>query len=79
MRTPGPCVKHPLARNAVGTVDHCSCGSVQLHLGATTIRFTPEALEHLGTLVAAAVDRLRVQSEHRAAELASFRPDGPAH
>lgn len=40
-----------LAQSEVAAVDRCACGMLRLHLGALTLRFTPQAFaEVLGTL-----------------------------
>lgn len=45
------CQPTRLAESSVAAVDHCSCGVIQLHIGAFTLRFAPSAaLELLGTL-----------------------------
>jgi len=43
-----------LAESSVAAIDQCSCGMLQLHLGAFTVRLAPcAALELLATLNAA--------------------------
>jgi hypothetical protein len=43
-----------LAESSVAAIDQCSCGMLQLHLGAFTVRLAPcAALELLATLDAA--------------------------
>lgn len=40
-----------LAQGDVACVDMCSCGTLRLHLGAVTLRLTPDALASIfGTL-----------------------------
>lgn len=62
MPTGSSCKKTRLAANGVGSIDQCSCGAVQLHLGATTIRFTPEALGELYGLVRSGAAELAARS-----------------
>jgi hypothetical protein len=56
--TPGPdveaCPTLRLAHGQLATVDMCNCGMLRLHLGAITLRLTPDALEsNLDTFVEA--------------------------
>src|SRR5262249_39707868 len=45
------CARKRLAENALGSVDICSCGTWQLHVGAVTLRFaSPEMSELLSLL-----------------------------
>jgi hypothetical protein len=45
------CQHTRLAESSVAAIDQCSCGMVQLHLGALTVRLAPcAALELLATL-----------------------------
>jgi hypothetical protein len=46
-----PCPSVRLAQGDLASVDMCSCGNLRLHMGALTLRLTPEALASLlGTL-----------------------------
>ena len=46
-----------LAESSVAAIDQCSCGMLQLHLGAFTVRLAPcAALELLATLNAALLE-----------------------
>ena len=51
------CTTVRLAESSVAAVDACGCGTMQLHLGALTVRLAPSAvselLSTLGTAVAA--------------------------
>lgn len=51
------CERIRLAEGNLATVDQCSCGMLHLHLGAITLRVSPEALrsifETLGESIAA--------------------------
>lgn len=67
MHSPRPCQRTRLATSAMVTIDACSCTMIHLNVGATTLRFTPEAFEGLSALVLEAV-----------AELAA-RPPGGEH
>jgi hypothetical protein len=45
------CQHTRLAESSVAAIDQCSCGMMQLHLGALTVRLAPcAALELLATL-----------------------------
>lgn len=41
------CPRIRLAQGAVASVDACQCGTLQVHLGALTVRMTPPALAEL--------------------------------
>jgi hypothetical protein len=84
MLIPGP--SHPaltascrhtrLAESSVAAIDQCSCGMLQLHLGAFTVRLAPcAALELLATLNDALNERRSAAASAEAA-LASCR-SGP--
>lgn len=49
------CPRALLARGPLASVDVCRCGMLHLHLGALTIRLTPEALAELVTTLTTAV------------------------
>lgn len=53
-----PCQRTRLATSPVVTIDACSCAMIHLNVGATTVRFTPEAFEGLSTLILEAVAEL---------------------
>jgi hypothetical protein len=40
-----------LASGELATVDMCSCGMLRLHLGAVTLRLTPDALESISATI----------------------------
>jgi len=58
MTTTRPCQRTRLATGPNVTIEACSCSLVHLNLGATTLRFTPEAFEGLASLFVAAVGEL---------------------
>ncbi len=58
MNTTRPCQRTRLATGPNITIEACSCTMIHLNLGATTLRFTPEAFEGLASLVVAAVDEM---------------------
>ena len=58
MNTTRPCQRTRLASGPNITIEACSCTMIHLNLGATTLRFTPEAFEGLASLVVAAVDEM---------------------
>ncbi len=41
------CERIRLAEGNLATVDQCSCGMLHLHLGAITLRVSPEALHSI--------------------------------
>lgn len=41
------CQRRRLAASPVVSIDACSCGAIQVHLGALTLRFTPEGLSEV--------------------------------
>jgi len=50
-RVAASCQHTRLAESSVAAIDQCSCGMMQLHLGALTVRLAPcAALELLATL-----------------------------
>lgn len=49
------CQQQRLAETPLGAVDACDCGMMQLHVGALTLRLTPEAVSELGTLLSEAL------------------------
>lgn len=64
-----PCQRTRLATSPAVTIDACSCAMIHLNVGATTVRFTPEAFEGLAALVLEAVAELAARP----------RPDEPVH
>lgn len=57
------CPRTRLAEAEIGSVDVCSCGMWQLHIGAITLRFAPAAVSELLGLLGQAV------AEHSARRL----------
>jgi hypothetical protein len=51
----GNCTHTRLATNGIGCVDVCACGGFQLHLGALTLRFAPDAVSELVELLGQAL------------------------
>ena len=51
------CRRVRLAESEVGAVDACECGVQILHIGALTLRLTPEAFRELAALVDEGVRR----------------------
>ena len=62
MSTTRPCQRTRLATGPNVTIEACSCSMVHLNLGATTVRFTPEAFEGLASMVLAAVGEMATRS-----------------
>lgn len=57
-----PCHRTRLATGANVTIEACSCSLVHLNLGATTVRFTPEAFEGLASMLVTAVGEMAARS-----------------
>ena len=66
MQPTRPCQRTRLATSAMVTIDACSCAMIHVNVGATTLRFTPEAFEGLSALLLEAVAELaaRPPSDH---------------
>lgn len=47
MQSKHTCQRRRLAATPVVSIDACSCGTIQVHLGALTLRFTPEGLSEV--------------------------------
>lgn len=62
MSTTRPCQRTRLATGPNVTIEACSCSMIHLNLGATTVRFTPEAFEGLASMVLAAVGEMATRS-----------------
>ncbi len=62
MTTTRPCQRTRLATGPNITIEACNCSMIHLNLGATTLRFTPEAFEGLASLVVAAVGEMATSS-----------------
>lgn len=45
------CTQRRLAETPLGAIDSCACGMMQLHVGALTLRLTPEAVAELSALL----------------------------
>ena len=67
-----PCQRTRLATSPVVTIDACGCSMIHLNIGATTVRFTPEAFEGLSTLILEAVAELAARPR-READVLSFQ------
>lgn len=68
MHPPRPCQRTRLATSDIATIDACSCSMVHLNVGATTVRFTPEAFDGLASLVLEAVAELAARPAAGAAD-----------
>ncbi len=62
MSTTRPCQRTRLATGPNVTIEACSCSMIHLNLGATTVRFTPEAFEGLASMVLAAVGEMATRT-----------------
>jgi len=63
----GECCRTRLAESSVAAVDVCSCGMMQLHIGALTMRLAPCAVSELLATLGEAV------AEHTAREYGEGR------
>ncbi len=52
-----PCHRTCLAVNSVVSIERCSCSTIHVNLGATSLRFTPDAFERLVSAVCEAFGR----------------------
>jgi hypothetical protein len=71
---PSSCQATRLAETSVAAVDVCSCGMLQLHLGALTLRFAPSAADELLETLRVAMAR---HAAHTGAEESSLGLCGP--
>lgn len=53
-----PCQRTRVATRATTTIDTCTCGTIHLNTGATTLRFTADGFEELAELVLEALAEL---------------------
>ena len=77
------CTRRRLAENAIVAVDLCSCGVMQLHLGALTLRMSPGAVSELVGTLGQAVEQYAREQRCEAETLdvlptAQGRPRGQA-
>lgn len=63
-----PCQRTRLATGAIATIDACSCSMIHLNVGATTVRFTPEAFDGLASLIMEALAELAARPPADAAD-----------
>lgn len=70
------CTQIRLAENELVAVDRCSCGTLRVHLGALTLRVSPEALQQvMHTLGSALIANAGLQaSALAAAGLGALKP-----
>lgn len=67
-----------ISENAIGAVDSCSCGSVQLHLGSLTLRLSARDFEQLHLLVNTARSSIERHRRRQAALLSLSGERGQA-
>jgi hypothetical protein len=65
------CQQTRLAETSVAAIDECSCGMLQLHLGALTVRLAPCAAEELLATLKEAICRRDLPAESAAAPFAN--------
>ena len=76
---PSDCQRRRLAEGGIAAVDVCSCGMLQVHLGALSIRMDEGALSELVTTLRRALwEHALDRSEGRGAgSLSGFQPSEP--
>lgn len=65
------CQQTRLAETSVAAIDECSCGMLQLHLGALTVRLAPCAAEELLATLKEALQRRALPAEPVASPFAN--------
>lgn len=78
-RHPSPaasCRHTRLAESSVAAIDQCSCGMLQLHLGAFTVRLAPCAAEELLLTLGDALSKRTETPQEEALRFPSCAP-GP--
>jgi hypothetical protein len=68
-----------LASGDLASVDMCSCGMLRLHLGAVTLRLTPDALSSIAeTIGDALATQTALRTPPRLLRISSDEPSGEA-
>ena len=57
------CTRRRLAEGGIASVDACSCGTLQIHIGALSIRMDEGALSELVATLGQALERHAVESK----------------
>lgn len=57
------CIHRRLAKAGNFSVDGCSCGTINLHVGAISLRLDPQALAQLAELLNTASERYQALSD----------------
>jgi hypothetical protein len=73
------CTRIRLAESGVAAVDLCSCGTLQVHIGALTLRLDELALSELTATFGRALteNALRTKGARDGGTLRSFQPGKP--
>ena len=70
------CNRTDLASGGTFRVDRCTCGTVNLHIGALTLRLEPSAMVQLATVLGeAAESHRRLFSHDHVSHLAAEEPE----
>ena len=56
------CTRRRLAEGGIASVDVCSCGTLQIHIGALSLRMDEGALSELVTTLGRALERHAIES-----------------
>lgn len=65
------CNRTELAAGGTFRVDRCTCGTINLHIGALTLRLEPSAMDQLATVLGdAALNHRKLNSEGFGPQLA---------
>jgi hypothetical protein len=78
-RERGECTRLRLAESGIAAVDLCSCGTLQVHIGALTLRLDELALSELTATFGRALteNALRTTGARDGAPLRAFQPGKP--
>ena len=75
----GECTRLRLAESGIAAVDRCSCGTLQVHIGALTLRLDEVALSELATTFSRALteNALRTKVARDGVTRRVFQPGKP--
>ena len=66
------CIQRRLAKTGSFSVDGCSCGTINLHIGAMSLRLDPLALAQLAKLLSTASERYQALSSLSSDQMSSM-------
>lgn len=75
---PRPCQRSRVATRGAITIDTCTCGTIHLNAGSTTLRFTGDGFEELAELVLEALFELGARRHPLEPRLSTRRLRGEA-